>query len=80
MADAKIAQLYDDAAKQEMDRHGIQLADFRRSLTIDTDLQWRARRQLHFSRRRILHEVNKVSPAFAAKLRGLGRPRVEPAA
>jgi 2-polyprenyl-6-methoxyphenol hydroxylase-like FAD-dependent oxidoreductase len=80
MAAAKIAQFYDDAAKQAMDRHGLQLADFRRSLTIDTDLQWRARRQLHFSRRRILHEVNKVSPAFAAKLRGLGRPRVEPAA
>ncbi|UCI07137.1 FAD-dependent oxidoreductase [Mesorhizobium sp. B1-1-8] len=80
MAAGKITQFYDDPAKQAMDTHGLQLAHFRRRLTIDTDLEWRARRQIHFSRRRILHEINKVSPAFAAKLRSLGRPRVEPAA
>jgi 2-polyprenyl-6-methoxyphenol hydroxylase-like FAD-dependent oxidoreductase len=79
MAAAKITQFYDDTVKQAMDQHALQLARFRRSLTIDTDLQWRARRQVHFSRRRILHEINKVSPALAARLRGIGRPRVEPA-
>ena len=79
MAAAKIATFYEDPAKQAMDAHGLQLAQFRRSLTIENDLRWRARRQLHFSRRRILHGINAISPAFAARLRGLRRPAAEPA-
>ena len=45
MAAAKIATFYDDPAKQAVDAHGLHMAEFRRSLTIDTDLRWRARRQ-----------------------------------
>ena len=77
MAEAKIATFYDDPMKQAMDERGLELANFRRSLTIDTDLRWRARRQVHFSRRRILHEIDKFSPSFAARLRGIKRPQVE---
>ncbi|MET2832642.1 FAD-dependent oxidoreductase [Mesorhizobium shangrilense] len=79
MASAKIATFYADPVKQAMDAHGLHLAQFRRSLTIQNDLRWRARRQLHFSRRRILHGINAISPTFAARLRGLKRPAAEPA-
>lgn len=80
MAAAKIATFYADPVKQAMDEHGLQLAHFRRSLTIDTDLRWRARRQIHFSRRRIMHEIDNLSPAFASRLRNLRKPAVEPVA
>ncbi|MDX8536306.1 NAD(P)/FAD-dependent oxidoreductase [Mesorhizobium abyssinicae] len=79
MAAAKIAAFYGDPAKLAMDAHGLQLADFRRRLTIENDLRWRARRHLHFSRRRIMHGINRLSPGFAARLRGLKRPRLEAA-
>ena len=79
MAAAKITTFYGDPAKLAMDARGLHLADFRRSLTIENDLRWRAWRQLHFSRRRIMHGINRLSPRFAARLRGLGRPRLEAA-
>jgi hypothetical protein len=62
-----------------MDAHGLQMAEFRRNLTIDTDLRWRAYRQLHFSRRRVMQKINNLSPAFAARLRGFRRPGIEAA-
>ncbi|MER9407497.1 FAD-dependent monooxygenase [Mesorhizobium caraganae] len=77
MAAAKIATFYDDPVKQAMDEHGLHMADFRRSLTIDTDLRWRARRQLHFSRRRVMQRISNFSPAFAARLRGFRKPGIE---
>jgi 2-polyprenyl-6-methoxyphenol hydroxylase-like FAD-dependent oxidoreductase len=80
MAAAKIAAFYDDAEKQAMDMHGLQLADFRRSLTIDTGLRWQARRQLHFGRRRIMHGIDSLAPSFATRLRGLTKPQIKPAA
>lgn len=79
MTAAKIATFYDDPAKQAMDEHGLHMADFRRSLTIDTDLRWRARRQLHFSRRRVMQKISNFSPAFAARLRGFRKPGIEAA-
>jgi 2-polyprenyl-6-methoxyphenol hydroxylase-like FAD-dependent oxidoreductase len=77
MTAAKIATFYDDPAKLAMDEHGLHMAEFRRSLTIDTDLRWRARRQLHFSRRRVMQTISNVSPAFAARLRGFRKPGIE---
>lgn len=79
MASAKISGFYDDPVKKAMDEHGLGLANFRRSLTIDTDLRWQARRQVHFSKRRVLHAIDTLSPGFAAMLRGLRRPRAEAA-
>jgi 2-polyprenyl-6-methoxyphenol hydroxylase-like FAD-dependent oxidoreductase len=79
MTAAKIATFYDDPVKQAMDEHGLHMADFRRSLTIDTDLRWRARRQLHFSRRRVMQKISNFSPAFAARLRGFRKPGIEAA-
>ena len=77
MTAAKIATFYDDPVKQAMDEHGLHMADFRRSLTIDTDLRWRARRQLHFSRRRVMQKISNFSPAFAARLRSFRKPGIE---
>ena len=77
MTAAKIATFYDDPAKRAMDEHGLHMAEFRRSLTIDTDLRWRARRQLHFGRRRVMQKIANLSPAFAARLRGFGKPGIE---
>lgn len=79
MAAAKIATFYDDPVKLAMDEHGLHMADFRRSLTIDTDLRWRARRQLHFSRRRVMQRIDALSPAFAARLRSFRKPSIEAA-
>ena len=79
MTAAKIATFYDDPVKQAMDEHGLHMADFRRSLTIDTDLRWRAHRQLHFSRRRVMQKISNFSPAFAARLRGFRKPGIEAA-
>ena len=79
MTAAKIATFYADPVKQAMDAHGLHLAQFRRSLTIDNDLRWRARRQLHFSRRRIIYGMDTISPGLVARLRGLRRPAAESA-
>jgi 2-polyprenyl-6-methoxyphenol hydroxylase-like FAD-dependent oxidoreductase len=80
MAAVKIAAFYDDPEKRAMDMHGLQLADFRRNLTIDTGLRWQARRQFHFGRRRIMNGINSLAPSFATKLRSLPKPRIKPAA
>jgi 2-polyprenyl-6-methoxyphenol hydroxylase-like FAD-dependent oxidoreductase len=80
MPAAKIAAFYDDPEKRAMDMHGLQLADFRRNLTIDTGLRWQARRQFHFGRRRVMHGIDSLAPSFATRLRGLRKPRVKPAA
>ncbi len=79
MPAAKIATFYDDPVKQAMDEHGLAQARFRRSLTIETGLRWRARRQVHFSQRRILHGIDRLSPNLAARLRNLRRPNAEAA-
>lgn len=71
MAASKIVDFYDDADKQAMDAHALALADYRRNLTIETDLRWRTRRQIHFARRRLMNEINRISPSLAESLRGL---------
>jgi len=53
MPAAKIAQFYDDPLKQASDRRATNLAYYRRSLTTDTGLRWRAHRQQVYVRRRI---------------------------
>ncbi len=75
----KIAAFYNDPVKQAMDAYGLQQADFRRSLTIDSGLRWQARRQVHFSKRRILNEIDRISPNLAAVLRRLKRSGAEAA-
>jgi 2-polyprenyl-6-methoxyphenol hydroxylase-like FAD-dependent oxidoreductase len=71
MAASKIAGFYDDADKQAMDAHALGLADYRRNFTIDTSLGWQARRQVQYLERAVLHNVEKVSPAFVAQLHSL---------
>jgi len=51
---AKIAQFYDDPAKQASDARSSHLAHYRRSLTVDESLRWEVRRRRHFLKRRLL--------------------------
>lgn len=68
---AKIAQFYEDPAKQAVDAHALGIADFRRSLTIDTTLPWRARRRALYARRGIMEGIERLSPSLARGLRAI---------
>ncbi|MDR3473092.1 MAG: NAD(P)/FAD-dependent oxidoreductase [Devosia sp.] len=67
----KIARFYADPDKQAMDAHALALAHYRRSLTIDTSLGWRAHRQMAYARRRVLGALDRVSPGLVSRLRSL---------
>jgi len=54
MAAEKIAQFYDDPVKQAADARSATLAHYRRALTVETGLAWRAHRAQVFLRRRVL--------------------------
>jgi 2-polyprenyl-6-methoxyphenol hydroxylase-like FAD-dependent oxidoreductase len=69
MSVRKIAQFYDDADKQAVDAHALGSADFRRSLTIDTTLAWRARRRVLYTRRGVMEGIERLSPALARSIR-----------
>jgi 2-polyprenyl-6-methoxyphenol hydroxylase-like FAD-dependent oxidoreductase len=71
MSATKIAAFYDDPVKQAMDEHCLERADFRRNLTVETDLRWQARRQIHFARRRVLNHIFDLSPGLAGTLQRL---------
>jgi 2-polyprenyl-6-methoxyphenol hydroxylase-like FAD-dependent oxidoreductase len=73
MDTAKIATFYDDPEKQAMDARALAMADFRRSLTIDTGLAWTARRRSQYLRRSALYSIEGVSPALARTLRTMIR-------
>ena len=68
-AAAKIAQFYDDEHKQAVDAHALGIADFRRSLTIDTTLSWRARRRVLYTRRGVMEGIERLSPSLARSIR-----------
>jgi len=68
---SKVAAFYDDPVKAAMDAYALGLADYRRSLTIDTSFQWRARRQAQFLRRQLMHGLESLSPPLAAGIRSL---------
>lgn len=76
---AKITAYYDDPEKREIDASARLLADYRRNLATNTDLRWRLRRQFHFARRRAVHAIESLSPAFAAKLHLLAARQPKPA-
>lgn len=65
----KIAAFYDDPVKQAVDGHAIELANYRRSLTVETGLRWSAHRRLQHFRRRAIHQVERLSPALVARAR-----------
>jgi 2-polyprenyl-6-methoxyphenol hydroxylase-like FAD-dependent oxidoreductase len=71
MPATKIAAFYDDPAKRAMDAHCLERADFRRRLTIQTDLSWQARRRIHFARRRVLNHIFDLSPGLTGTLQRL---------
>lgn len=69
MTAADLAAFYDDAEKRRMDAHALETADFRRRLTIGTEMEWRLRRHCHFALRRVLNGIDSLSPALVGKLR-----------
>ena len=71
MGSEKIAAFYDDPAKRAMDAHAIELANYRRSLTIETGLRWSAHRRMQLIRRRAIHQVGRLSPGLVARARAL---------
>jgi 2-polyprenyl-6-methoxyphenol hydroxylase-like FAD-dependent oxidoreductase len=50
---AKIAQFYQDPVKQAADSRALRLAEYRRSLTVDTGLRWAVHRRQLYLRRRV---------------------------
>jgi len=74
----KIAQFYDDPVKRAADDRSTRLAHYRRSLTIDDSLGWKAHRGQVFLRRRMLgwvKELKLMRAVFAAA----GTSRAPPA-
>lgn len=67
----KIGRYYDDPLKQAADASSLAQAKYRRSLTVDTGLAWRARRLLLVWRRRMLDRLGRLSPTAIARLRKL---------
>jgi 2-polyprenyl-6-methoxyphenol hydroxylase-like FAD-dependent oxidoreductase len=66
---SKIATFYDDARKQAADASALRLAEYRRSLTVATDLRWRTRRLMLLSRRRLVDSIERHAPAVGATIR-----------
>lgn len=69
MGTGKIAQFYSDRDKLAADRHSLQLARFREALTSNTDMRWTMQRKLHFLRRMITHQVDRIHPGWVMRVR-----------
>jgi 2-polyprenyl-6-methoxyphenol hydroxylase-like FAD-dependent oxidoreductase len=69
MGKDKIAEFYEDPVKQSVDARAIQMAVYRRSLTVDTSLRWTLQRQHHFLRRRLVSWIDQLSPGLVAHLK-----------
>jgi 2-polyprenyl-6-methoxyphenol hydroxylase-like FAD-dependent oxidoreductase len=71
MPASKIAAFYDDPEKVAADRRALRMAEYRRNLTVATDLRWRAHRLMLLSRRRLVDSLDRNAPALGATLRHL---------
>jgi 2-polyprenyl-6-methoxyphenol hydroxylase-like FAD-dependent oxidoreductase len=69
MSAAKIGEFYDDPQKQAADAHALQMARYRRSLTVETDLRWRAHRLFLLLRRRLMSRIERFAPSVAMRMR-----------
>jgi hypothetical protein len=69
MGTEKIAQFYSDHDKLAADRHSLQLARFREALTSNTDVRWTMQRKLHFLRRMVTHQVDRIHPGWVMRVR-----------
>ncbi|WP_244069489.1 NAD(P)/FAD-dependent oxidoreductase [Bradyrhizobium sp. Ce-3] len=65
----KITQFYADPDKLASDRHSLQLARYREALTSKTDVRWTTQRKLHFLRRTITHQVDRIHPGWVMRIR-----------
>ncbi|PDT76276.1 NAD(P)/FAD-dependent oxidoreductase [Bradyrhizobium sp. C9] len=69
MGAEKIAQFYSDRDKLAADRHSLELARFREALTSNTDVRWTMQRKLHFLRRMVTHQVDRIHPGWVMRVR-----------
>ncbi|MES5483086.1 NAD(P)/FAD-dependent oxidoreductase [Bradyrhizobium sp. INPA03-11B] len=69
MGTEKIEQFYSDQDKLAADRHSLHLARYREALTSNTDVRWTLQRQLHFLRRMITHQVDRIHPGWVMRVR-----------
>ena len=69
----KIAQFYSDSEKLAVDAEAMRLAHYRRSLTVDPSLRWNLHRRQHFTRRRLVGWMDRLSPSLASQLRVYAR-------
>ncbi|MBR0893443.1 FAD-dependent monooxygenase [Bradyrhizobium tropiciagri] len=69
MGAEKIAQFYADHDKLAADRHSLELARYREALTSKTDVRWTMQRKLHFLRRMITHQVDRIHPGWVMRVR-----------
>jgi 2-polyprenyl-6-methoxyphenol hydroxylase-like FAD-dependent oxidoreductase len=75
MGREKIAQFYRDPVKLAVDADAMRLAHYRRSLTVDPGLRWNLERRKHFTRRRIIGWMDRVTPGLTRQLRSYQRKR-----
>lgn len=71
MPAAKIGEFYEDKQKRTADALSLEMARYRRNLTIETNLRWRARRLMSFSKRRTISSLERYVPSLAAALRNV---------
>jgi 2-polyprenyl-6-methoxyphenol hydroxylase-like FAD-dependent oxidoreductase len=69
----KISQFYSDRDKVASDQRSLNMAYFRQALTSNKDIRWNVQRRLHFLRRNLTHRVDRISPGWIARLRGVLR-------
>jgi 2-polyprenyl-6-methoxyphenol hydroxylase-like FAD-dependent oxidoreductase len=67
MQSSKVAQFYDDPAKRRSDARAVNLAQYRRSLSIDESMRWTLHRQQAYLRRRLLSWVRQWKNAPRAR-------------
>ncbi|WP_076866586.1 FAD-dependent oxidoreductase [Bradyrhizobium mercantei] len=69
MGTDKIAQFYSDHDKLAADQHSLHLARYREALTSNTDVRWTMQRKLHFLRRMVTHQVDRIHPGWVMRVR-----------
>jgi hypothetical protein len=79
MGAEKITQFYDDRIKQAADTRAARLADYRRSLAVDTRLRWEAHRRQVLLRRRVLGWMAERGAIWSAVLRSQRSEKASPA-
>lgn len=69
MTAAKISAFYDDPIKRTSDERATHLANYRRSLTIESGLKWEMHRRQLYLRRQMLNRIDQLNPGWIHRIR-----------